>query len=312
MKKLIRNIILLLLPILLYYGVFLGFVGSVGLPKAIPGATPVATLGQYRAQPTTSVILGDSRMAHFDMDAVERITGRPFTNLAFGGASLNECLDELEWLLARYPQLDEVVFGFTFYNMNQSYDQDRFSAIETSLYNPFALLTNLSYNLELLQNLVISLGGGVLGGGETETRDPASYTYVDYTDPATGETVALRQDIVDYMDSIGGYTQSWQPDTEAFARLLEIINTCHARGIRFVVVMPPMHSAVLQHEVRPTGIEAQMLPMVEDLKQSPAEVLDYELTNRPAFTDDQFFDGLHLDYQRGLPQWTEMLFSAIA
>ncbi|MGD9560307.1 MAG: hypothetical protein AB7V55_06860, partial [Oscillospiraceae bacterium] len=300
MKKLLRGIALVLLPIAVYYGVFLGFTGAVGLNNAIPGASAIEAIGRYRKNPTAGVIIGDSRLAHFNMAQVQATAQVPFTNLAFGGASLAESLDEAEWLLARYPEIDTVVFGLSFYTLNEGYDLGRFETVEKALYNPFATLTNLSFNLELLQNLAIWLGGGVLGGGESETLDPASYIYVDYTAPS-GETVSLRQDIVDYLAAIAPYTQHWAPDMQAFERLLALIAQCDEAGIAFVVVLPPMHDAVLDYAVRPAGIEQAMLPLIAQLKASGAQVLDYEFTARPALADSQFFDGFHLDYRRGLP-----------
>ncbi|MDL2293704.1 hypothetical protein LJC60_03635 [Ruminococcaceae bacterium OttesenSCG-928-D13] len=308
MKKILRAIIILLIPILLYYGLFLRFEPNnfFGLRAETPSGAVFGAIRQYRENPSASVIVGDSRTAHLDMDRVEQLTGRRFSNLAFGGASLKEELDLLDWLLKHYPEINEVVLGSSFYTMNAAYNFDRFSTIETALANPFAYLTSKSYNLEAMQNLIFWLQGEKLGGGQDETEDPANYKWADFTTP-TGYEVSLRGEIGNYLEKIAPYTEKWEPNTKQYERLLELIDSCAEKGIRFVVVFPPMHPAVREYDVEARGIDAGMAPLLAGLAASPATLLDYELTSPPDFAEDQYFDGFHLDYQRGLPEWTEML-----
>jgi hypothetical protein len=92
---------------------------------------------------------------------------------------------------------------------------------------------------------------------------------------------------------------------------VETIETLTARGMRFVVVLPPTHPCMMEYAIKPYGIYGPMVDMVEQLKGTDALVLDYEITDPPNFRDDQYFDGFHLDSERGLPEWTKMLFAAI-
>ena len=57
---------------------------------------------EYQADPGRNLILGDSRLAHIDMDQAARVSGRQWQNLAFGGASLKETLDlaTISWIPA--------------------------------------------------------------------------------------------------------------------------------------------------------------------------------------------------------------------
>ncbi len=313
MSKIFRNIALLLLPILLYYAVFLAFEPNnyFGLRSSTPSGVVFGAIRQYRESPTDAVILGDSRMAHFDMDELQGSTAERFSNLAFGGASLKESLDLLDWLLEDYPQIDEVMFGFSFYTLNQNYGLDRFETIERAIQNPFVYLTSLSYNLEALQNVGVVLSGGVIGGGESETKDPATYEWADYTNPKTGDTATLRTDIIAHLENMHSYNSNWQANTAQFERLLDTIERCERQGIRFVVVLPPAHPAIAQQVLQPYGIEEEMLPLIAQLSASGATVLDYEITDRPNFSEEQYYDAFHLDYERGLPAWTEMLFEAV-
>lgn len=310
MKRLAKNIILLLLPIFAYYALFLAFEPNnyFGLRRRTPPGTEFGALREYRLAPTRGVVLGDSRMAYFDMDRAGADAGHDMTNLAFGGASLKEQLDELDWLLAHYPQIDEVVFGLSFYTLNESHGLDRWETIEKGMQNPFVYLTSLSYNLQALENAAITLQGGVTGGGESETKDPAGYVYAPYR-PPHGGAVTLRADIAAYLDTIEPYLRDWRPNTAQFDRLLERIE--QNPEVRFAVVLPPMHGAVMEYLVKPRGIDTQMRPFLDKLSESRAVLLDYEFGARAAYPDEMFFDGLHLDYERGLPVWAGELFTAI-
>ncbi|MFV0413892.1 MAG: hypothetical protein ACK5L3_11625 [Oscillospiraceae bacterium] len=312
MKKLLRNICLLLLPIVLYYCVFLVFEPQnyFGLRSKTYTGTVFGALRSYERNPVNSIIIGDSRMAHFDMDTVEQIAGRPFGNLAFGGATLAEQLGLLDWWLEKYPQIDEVVFELSFYTLNANYNTNRTEAIQAGLSNPFLYLTNLNFNLEALQNVVFALQGQPLGGGEAETEDPATYTYTRYTTPA-GQTVEMRTRLAEYLAYIAPTAEKWQPWESEFEALLKAVNKYTARGIRFTVVLPPVHPTVAEYIIKANGIDGPMREMLGRLGETGALVLDYEIENPPVFADDQYFDGFHLDYERGLPAWAEMLFADI-
>lgn len=315
MKRFVRTLCLLLLPILLYYALFLWLEPNnyFGLRSTTPSGTVLGALREYEKDPVNSIIVGDSRLAHFDMEEVEKTAGRPFGNLAYGGASLKESIDLLEWWMEKYPDINEVVFGLTFYTLNTNYAYDRVESIKETLYNPFAYLTNLSFHLETLEQFRALLRGDPLYGGDHETEDPADYIYEAFTTP-TGETVQLRTRIAQYVQFIQANTKGWQPNAEEFDRLLEVINECTKKGVRFVVVLPPTHPAIFEYVVQDEGIEAPMLSLLQRLQtETDAIVLDYEISalGRPAFAEDMYFDGFHLDAERGLPKWTSMLFTDI-
>lgn len=301
---------MLLLPILLYYCVFLAVEPNnyFSLRATTPSGASIGTLQDFERHPTDHVILGDSRFAHLDMGLIKRLTGEEFSNLSFGGASVKETLDRLDWVLERRPDLQEVVLGLSFYTLNAAYKVDRTESILQAMNNPIAYLTSLSFNIEVVQNALFVLQGETLFGGEAETRDPATYEFVEYENPLTGKTVPLRRDIVDYLGDIGPNLDQWALNQEQLDRLLEAIERCTEQGIRITVVLPPLHPAVREQQIVPLGIDVRMQPALDALHASSALFLDYEFENPPDFAEDQYFDGLHVDYKRGLPVFTRMLF----
>lgn len=310
--KLLRNIVLVLLPILLYYCVFVAFEPNnyFGIKKQADGTDIIAALREYEKNPQKNIILGDSRMAKFDLAIAQEASGTQYTNLSYGGASFKEQLDLVDWAMEIQPDLEEIVFGLSFYTLNQGYSHDR--KVIDALNNPLAYMTNLGYNINMLTNLINHLTPNTDVGDKGETANPEEYEYAQFINPANGKAITLRKDIGEYLEEITPRTKDWQLNEAQFTRLLETIQTCEEKGIRFIVVFPPAHENVMKYVVRAYGVETPMLKCIAQLNEQPAVVLDYEFTNRPPLRDDQFFDGFHLDIERGLDEWTEILFNDIA
>lgn len=317
MKKFVRNLALLLLPIVLYYGVFLCFEPNnyFGLQSTNAAGSPIGVLRAYRQNPVDSILLGDSRLAYFDMQRAQEITGRPFANLAFGGASLKEELDLLDMWLEEYPNITEVVFGLSFYTLNAAYRADRAKAIGQSLDNPFVYMTNLSFHLQAVENTLLFLQNKPIGGGELEQRPLEEYDeahMVTLLSESDNLCITLSDFFIDYaQEDLATYTDRWSLNQADLDRLVETIEACTEKGIRFVVVLPPVHRSVSELILRLKGIDEGMQPALAQLHATPALVLDYEFANPLDFADTQYYDGLHLEYKRGLPQFTELLFTAI-
>lgn len=319
MKRILKVISLLLLPIVLYYAAFVFFEPNnyFGLREKPFGDDIIARLRTYPRNPGNSIIIGDSRMAKFDLELAAQLSGREFTNLASGGASLSETLDLLEWTMQVNPQLEEVVMGLSFYTLNKSYNHNR--TVMMAAQNPFVYMTNFVYNLNMLANMKIVLqnmgapdGQQIETGHANETRDPATYEYVQVEDPCGGPPLTIRKDLVSYsVDSLSQRTTGWQVNEKQLERLIGLVSLCAERNIRLTIVLPPMDDSVWDLIICPEGIEPPMLQALGRLREAGAHILDYEIENRPSFGDDMFFDGFHLDTERGLPVFTEMLFSSL-
>ena len=91
MKHIIKKLALLFVPVYLWFAFFVAFEPNnyFGIKKTASSSQPVARVRAYEQSPGTNLIIGDSRLAHFDMDLVDSLTGQSWQNLAFGGASLN-------------------------------------------------------------------------------------------------------------------------------------------------------------------------------------------------------------------------------
>ena len=314
MANILKKLALLAVPVAAYFCLFAAFEPNnyFGLRAAdsVSSEAPVARLKAYAASPGPSIIVGDSRLAHFDMDLVEEVSGRRWQSLAFGGASLREGVDVVNWALDAAPQVEEIVFGLSFYTVTSTYDADRMSSLEKTLQNPLAYMFNLEYNVNMLTALSERLRG-VESGGEGETGDwvfPRDYTGPD------GTVYPLHARLATYPEALAPRCEGWQLNAEQLERFCQMAGRCQAEGVRLTVVLPPMADVVLTEVCQRYGIdramEEEFLPWLERQAQRYGfSVLDYEWTARPEFDDDrQFFDGFHLDTRYGLPGWTRQLF----
>lgn len=328
MKSILKKTALLLAPIAVYFCIFAAFEPNnyFGLRESSSGGAPIARLKSYEQQPGSRIIIGDSRLAHFDMELAESASGRSWQNLAFGGASLREGVDVLEWALDRNPDLEEVVFGLSFYTLTSTYDANRMTSLQKTLDNPFAYFFNLEYNVNMLTSMTgwvrwladKASGATTLSWAESQIENETGdwVSPADYTGP-DGTVYDLHTKLALYPEALRPRCEGWTLNREQLDRLYDAALRCRERGVKLTLVLPPMADIVLTESCQPFGIDTAMTQTVlpELLAKSQElgfALLDYEWTNRPDYEDDkQFFDGFHLDMKYGLPDWTEQLFSEI-
>lgn len=327
MKHITKKLALLLLPVALYLALFILFEPNnyFGLHKTTSSSAPIALIRQFRDEPGRSLILGDSRFAQFDPDIMREASGREWQNLAFGGASLKENLDLAQYVLQNGPDVQEIVFGLSFYTLNQSYDTDRMAGLEATLQNPLAYVFNLEYNINMLENLAKWLSWarqrltGETGWDWAEAQrehETGVWSYPeDYTGP-DGTIYPVHTALAVYPAVIAPKCEGWELSSW-FWELPALAEACRERGVKLTIVLAPMADLVLTEVCGPYGIagvmRGEVLPQLAAwAKEYGFEVLDYEWADRPAFDDDsQFYDGFHLDVVYGLPQWTQTLFTAL-
>lgn len=353
MKKLFAKLALAMLPVAVYLCIFAAFdfYDYFGLQGSTNDNNPITRTKNYTADPADYIILGDSRMAHFDMAQVNQTSGHTYRNLSFGGATMGEALDLLAYARSRNPNLQCAVYGLSFYTLNQNYSfGSRMQTIETQLQNPVAYVSNLEYNLNMLNNMVQRLQGApAQDAEETRVPQPDDYTAAD------GTALPYRKDLILYAASL--YTKCAKPGTlpavqydengnaanlpqllaamqnatpadsawcvnEAdLQRLADTAAECKAAGIDFYVVLPPMDASVRELVCEPLGITQPTLQALEFLRANGVQVLDYEWgTAAPQDTfipqseygDEYFFDGFHMDTKRGLTLFCDSLFTRVA
>lgn len=313
---LLAKLALFLLPILLYFTVFVIFepYNYFGIQNnATESDQVIYRVRQFVNDPQDAIILGDSRMAHMDMEQVEKLTGRRFSNLAFGGAAQNEMIDLCEFALERNPDIDTVYLEVSFYTLNARYDKNRVSNIETIVTNPLAYLFNFDYNIEMLNRIRLHLQGAYLGVENETAVDPFTgelkYTEADYQDE-NGTPLPYRRQLMDYNEVIRPICTNYSINEDALQRLVDLAALCAERGVALHFVLPPVADSVYNEIIVGLGIEPQLAAAVDTLRATGANVIDLEYSGRPALEEYMFFDGFHVDTTLALPLVAEMVFGA--
>lgn len=313
MKNILAKCALLLAPVALYFAWFMAFEPNnyFGLRRSASGTAPIARVRAYQQEPGSHLMLGDSRFAHFDMEAIAELTGDEWQNLAFGGASLRECLDLADYILDGGHQPEAILFELSFYTLNAGYDTDRFTALEDTLNNPLAYCFNLEYNVNALTCFKDWLRG------TPDTIESGDWTAEDYFD-ADGAPIPVHRLLYDYTATITPRCRNWSVNEAQLERLEALAMRCRRQGIRFILVLPPMAENVRTEVCDVFGIsevmEGDILPRLAKMAgEHSFTLLDYEWGGSCITDDDtQFFDGFHLDERYGLPQWTAQLCADIA
>lgn len=315
-RTILAKLALFMLPVLLYFTVFVIFepYNYFGLQNnATESDQVIYRVREFVKDPQNAIILGDSRLAHVDMDEVEQLTGRKFSNLAFGGAAEGEMADLCEFALSRNPDIDTVYLEVSFYTLNARYDKDRVSNIETVVTNPLAYLFNFDYNVEMLNRIRLKASGAYLGVEQETAVDPATgrltYTQADYEDE-NGQALPYRRQLMEYNDTIRPICENYRLNTELLSRLVALAAECKERGVSLTFVFPPVADSVYNEIIVGMGIEDDLAKAVQTLRDTGARVIDLEYSDRPALAEDLFFDGFHTDTVLGLPQVTKLIFGA--
>lgn len=310
MLHILKRLALLLTPVYLWLAFFVAFEPNnyFGLKADTDSSQPVARVRAYQQEPGTRLIIGDSRLAHFDMELVEEVSGQEWQNLAFGGASLRESLDLAAFVLDSGNPVEEILFELSFYTVNANYDTDRFSSLEETLNNPLAYCLNLEYNVNALTMFMNTVNN------TPDTIESGDWGPADYFDEE-GNAIPVHWKLYQYPSLIDSKCSSWSVNEEQLLRLGDLARRCSDEGVKLTIVLPPMAEIVRTEVCEKYEIDAQMqadvLPLLQEWSgEYGCTVLDYEWGGSCITDDDtQFFDGFHLDEKYGLPDWTRQLFT---
>ena len=96
---------------------------------------------QFKNHPTTSIIIGDSRIRRLPTERIKELTGDNYYTLHSNKAKLNEIID-LFWLTNKYAKLENVIIGINFNLYNEYAYSNRVADIEEIIRNPFIYIFN--------------------------------------------------------------------------------------------------------------------------------------------------------------------------
>lgn len=309
MRRFVKRFCLFLIPFLVVGMLFFAFepydyIGLRGDASYL--SMPLSSMRELMQKKPSRIILGDSKMANLNTDYIRELTGKDYQMLGFGGSSIGECI-ELFWFATEHTELEEVVFGLSFYMTRHEYNAGRIPDIEQRATNVFRFAGDFRYWLEAVnaaKEKAFNLAGDLLDRPDwiTVPEDPTGF------DLAPAATVPDGEPYGDYFEfyarqRIYPMCEGYYIDDDMWDALQAVIDYCDQSGVELTFVFTPTHESIYQYVIEPLGIDAT--DQLKAFVLGKANVIDMELHNDFTADDANFYDGFHLTgpNKKLLAQW---------
>ncbi len=298
MKRFAKKTALFLLPFVIIFSLFFAFepydyLGVKG--SATYGSLPLSAMRRVMLTKPSRIILGDSRTANLNTDYIRELTGRDYTMLGFGGATLGECI-ELFWFAVEHTELEECVFGINFYSSGGPQGEGRIPAMEERAESVFRFIPHINYWLEAINAAKCSaknLAAGLLSKPEW-LEYPEDPTRFDPIELPCERGERYRLDLEEYSELIRkNLSPGYSVSDETYRKLFEVIDYCGENGIKLTFVFPPMHESMFDLAAQ-LGITDD-IELLKSRLIERADVLDMQFLNDFTRDEDNFYDGFHLN-----------------
>lgn len=297
MKQFVFKMIAALMPLVIYLCIFVAYepYNYFGLKDTKTGSwtTPLARTRAYLREPSENIILGDSRMNHFDLDYVEEITGKRYANLSTGGQGLNQTKELYDWL-SKKTGVENLVLDVSFYQIREGSKGKTLSPVFYMAEHPLDYLVTRDYAVEAFsiftQNIKKYLNHSVASKGETGAGD--GHTEAVQAEP--GQDVKYRRDLVEYaVTNIYPGCRSYRIGGDQMEAVIEILEDMNKKGGDITLVTPPVQESIYEYVIEPLHLEGQMEQYKQTLSRYAA-VYDMEWKSGFIKEQDNFSDGFHL------------------
>lgn len=302
LKRIIKKLLIFIIPFVLGVAFFVAFEpynywlikdNSSYLGRA------VYSVRRLKSGRCKNIILGNSLMANWNEDYIEQISGVDYDNLAYGGASLYETVEEF-WYAAEHCDLERVVIGVNFYTMNtEMRSETRFQNTVKLAENPLSFIGGASYWSDAITNFNVkgvNLIADVTGNEQYRRRvdDPSSMNQNLSTEEiAIYNQAGEREDIKAYGATIYDQCAEYGFNFDYIDALTEIADYCNDNDIEIIFVISNCNKVLWDNVIYKVGLESYMAKYKDALK-SCATVYDFEFDNEQAANDDVYLDGMHL------------------
>jgi hypothetical protein len=249
-------------------------------------------LPSYNRDPAPNILLGDSEMARLPDQVFNAVTGQKYSNLAYGGGTLRESISTFS-LVDRKAKLQKVLFGISFMEYN-AYPLNRVTQVEEIARNPALYFLN----------------SDVLETAVYDVADAIFHHHTNLMPQVSKDAFWVSQ--LQYLAT--RYKRESSPGSLK-DEIREIVESCRARNISIVFVIPPQHMDA-QRRIRDLGVENEYQQFKDDLT-SMAPVYDCDIDSDLTRNKGSYSDPFHLtdsaavrfaeDLSSGNPKWCRTL-----
>ncbi len=232
---------------------------------------PHFNLASWLREPTEGVLLGDSRMIQIEPEALAQATDMRWTNMAAGGSSGRDIVENLRFVLKHDPP-KHVVIGWNLNLLNGAHQRDHVADAETIIESP------VRYHL----NPFITKATAFLLYEQWTGENPVSETPPMSPDAFWTHQLEVTAAIA-YRD--------FQMPEALLEDLTHAVETAGDRGTRVTFVFFPTHADLHQvaRDMDVTEEYAELKRRITDL----GPVLDWDRTSQLTADRDLFSDPWH-------------------
>ena len=233
---------------------------------------PLFKLLAFKKNPTERILLGDSRVENLKEEDIEKITGQEWSNLGYGGGSLQETIDTF-WEIVKYTELKEVYIGLNIFNYNSFQTRDRVSEAISITNNPITYISSNYANKSSLQILKAKITGTELNIGTPDANKEQFWkSQLNYADKIYG---------------LYGYPEKYHSGLDSISKY------CNTNNIKLVFFSPPSHSS-LHDKIKQFDLTKQEEIFRKDIK-ALGDFYDFDIVGGSISTDkNNFKDPFHV------------------
>ncbi|MCB9170612.1 MAG: hypothetical protein H6597_01900 [Flavobacteriales bacterium] len=236
--------------------------------RTMPFSNLMWKLCAFRREPSPNVLLGDSRLSHFDLGHLEEVSGERYFNFGVPGGNYRTIRDVFQWA-DTLEGLRTVMVQVSFRGLNSGLDWDLVNEPRTLADAPLLYLTNR----RVLEATALNLYSWAF----------PQFVHYDVLPPDQWQRV---------LEMERTNASEFTPDTAVYGILQHIADRCRTQGARLLLVEYPTHSDVRTIYAE-AGLSEERRRYVDHLRH----IADFIDLDQPGlFPDDHRFwrDPLHL------------------
>ncbi len=314
MKKFVTKFLVFCIPFYILVAWFLAFeeYDYFGIRGGSDyNAKPITQMRELLMDNSTNIILGDSRMAHLDEDLIYELSGEHYTNLAFGGAAMNEIISMFYWA-DEHTDLEKVYICISFYTINGNYiTADRVLAANDLVENPINYISDYTTYTATFNNTIeyIKSIEYYFENGEWPKPDTYQPSLAEREYTITEE--GYRSDLFEFATLHANPPfpfRTFNASESFMDSLIEIAQYCEEKGIEIIAVFPPTEQTYWDVCINEKGYAEDVLAYKQELLKY-FTAIDMEWESDFIKNHEYFYDPLHLYKEYYDEEFTKVLFT---
>lgn len=289
MNKFIKNIFLLLLPLILwsfliividpfnYFRISTLISKETKQRNAYKLNPLLFSVIDFRNNPCDNILIGDSRTGALPIEEISRLSGETYKKITIDGAKLNEIFD-LVYLADDYKRLKNLVIGINFNMVNEFGYANRVKNVKDILDNPLKYIFNRSV-AEVCYYTIRS----AISGKNVESTPPMS-----------------REEFWEWniMTKAYHWYGKYKYSEKLHVEILKLDTFTKDNNIKLVLIIVPHHKEFHDRLVE-FGLYEEELEFKKFLSKLNAKVIDYDYENEITEMKDNFSDPVHYNMKIG-------------